>query len=265
MSRRKKSTIRKKQTKRPVAQKRDTLIRFKFGDVFPPGDVLSEWVASIGLAFNDIAYVHAQFDEAYSKPAYEYFYLLRISLSHFHEAAKFLDETKAIPDVRSYVDSLPKRTREHYADCLHRYRERKGVLGPIRNLSAFHYPELKVKQGSKKKRTMEKVLEGLADEQGAIFKAASGTIGDSRGLFADDIASRLFTHGTKSDEDLYAAHREIKEAITSFMRFANGALDEWWSRAGKRGVKFKVQPGKPLSYATLAESAGGNGGSVGNR
>jgi hypothetical protein len=58
----------------------------------------------------------------------------------------------------------------------------------------------------------------------------------------------------RSDEDLYAAHREIKEAITSFMRFANGALDEWWSRAGKRGVKFKVQPGKPPSYATLAES-----------
>ena len=243
-------------TKMPGARKPvDTLIRFKFGEVFPPGDPLSEWVATIALAFNDIAYVHAQFDDAYSKPAYEYLYLLRISLGHFHEAAKFLDETKSIPEVKSYLNSLPKRARDLHADCLRRYCERLGVLGPIRNLSAFHYPELKVKPGSNRKRPMERVLDGLADDYGEFFKAASGTVGDSRGLFADDFAGRLFAHGAKSDADLIAAHQEIKEAITSFMRFANFALDEWWVRAGKRGAKFTSRPGRPVSYATLEKEA----------
>ena len=98
---------------------------------------------------------------------------------------------------------------------------------------------------------MQRVLEGLADEHGSFFKAASGTIEDSRGLFADDIASRLFTYGDKGDANLYAGPTEIEEAISSFMRFVNRALDEWWFRAGKRGVKFKTRPGRPLSYAEL--------------
>jgi hypothetical protein len=103
-----------------------------------------------------------------------------------------------------------------------------------------------------KKRAMQKVLEGLADEHGSFFKAASGTIEDSRALFADDIASRLFTYGDKDDANLYAAHNEIEEAITSFMRFVNRALDEWWYRAGKRGARFTTRPGRPVSYAELA-------------
>ena len=111
---------------------------------------MSEWVATLALAFNDIAYVHTQLAATYAKPAHEYFYLLRMALSHFHEAAKFLDDTKAIPEVAAYVDSLRKEARELHADCIERYNRRKNTLGPIRNLSGFHYPELKITPGSKR-------------------------------------------------------------------------------------------------------------------
>jgi hypothetical protein len=74
----------------------DTLLRFRFGGVFPVDDPVSEWVATIALAFNDIALVHGQFDEAFEGPAFRYLYLLRISLGHFNEAAKYLDDTAEI-------------------------------------------------------------------------------------------------------------------------------------------------------------------------
>ncbi len=33
-------------------------IGFAFGRVFPADDLLSEWVATLALAFNDLAFVH---------------------------------------------------------------------------------------------------------------------------------------------------------------------------------------------------------------
>src|SRR5712692_2655204 len=95
----------------------DTIIEFRFGDMFPADDVVSEWLTTISLAFNDIAFIHSNLDAAFKGPAYGYFYLLRLSLGHFHEAAKYLDETEAIPELKTYVESLPTEVQAHYADC----------------------------------------------------------------------------------------------------------------------------------------------------
>jgi len=216
--------------------------------------VLSEWTATLALAFNDLAYVHRQFDETYSRPVFEYFYFLRVALGHFNEAAAYLDRTAAIPEVAAYAASLGTKERELYADCLRRYRSRESLIAQVRNLSAFHYPKLDPRR---QRRPVKSALADLADEDGSIFKAATGTIGESRLLFADDIASKLFQHGARDDADLLDAHGEIKEAIQSFMRFANGALDEWWTRAAKRGVRFVKRPGQPPSFGKLMESSGG--------
>jgi hypothetical protein len=32
-----------------------THLRFRFGEVFPAGDVLAQWIATLALAFNDLA------------------------------------------------------------------------------------------------------------------------------------------------------------------------------------------------------------------
>jgi hypothetical protein len=236
----------------------DTIIRFRFGDVFPADDFTSEWVATIALAFNDIAFVHSQFDEAYEGPAYRYFYLLRLSLGHFNEAAKYLDKTEAIPEVKAFVQTLPADVQAHYADCLRRYRERKGFLAQVRNLSVFHYPELKVASaGAGKPSLMRSILDGLADETTSLFKSKTETIGDSRVLFADDIVSRLFSRGAKNEDELLEHHIEIKEAITSYMRFANGAINEWLGRAIDAGVTLTYAPGSPPSFGRLVDGADG--------
>lgn len=55
----------------------------------------------------------------------------------------------------------------------------------------------------------------------------------SSGVVANslDANCRLFARGTTTDEELYQHHEEIREAIKSFMRFANGAINEWLGRA----------------------------------
>jgi hypothetical protein len=258
MSRKRGTQPKKRRNKQSAAPRQGaaplpTLIAFRFGDVLPPDDPLAEWVATLALAFNDISYVHTKFDEAFAGRAYEYLYVLRIALSHFKEAAEFLDKTSDAPFVIEFVKTLPQAARDRYEDSLRRYREQESRLAQIRNLAAFHYPELKVVAGQKRLREVQRVLTELEDERGFIFKAASGTVGESRMLFADDIAGRLFVRGA-DDNDLYAAHEEVKQAIESFMRFTNAALDEWWARVQAKGAVFTKTPGRPASLAErLAE------------
>jgi len=227
----------------------DTITRFRFGDVFPADDPVAEWVATITLAFNDIELVHGQFDEAFDGPAYRYLYLLRVALGHFNEAAAFLEATAALPEIHAFVRTLPDDVRASYKDSLRRYAERKSFLGQVRNLSAFHYPAMSRARG--RKRVMQRVLADLEDATTSMFRSASGTIGDSRQLFGDDIVSRLFTAGAKTDDELYDHHAEVREAITSFMRFANGAINEWFGRAIDRGVVFATEPGSPPSFGDI--------------
>jgi hypothetical protein len=195
------------------------------------------------LAFNDIAFVQSRFLQD-SAPAHEYLYFFRVAFAHFNEAARFLDSTSDVRAVAEYVQALPKAVRDDYDDCLHRYRGRESFVARVRNLSAFHYPELKLVPGQKKPRLMQQVLTGLTNERGSIFKAASGTIGDSRMLFADAIVTRLAGPGAQGHQDLLDAHADIAHAIQSFMRFANAALDEWWVRADTRGA-LQNEPGRP--------------------
>jgi hypothetical protein len=103
---------------------------------------------------------------------------------------------------------------------------------------------------------MRRALASLAEEHGWLYKAPTGTIRDSRLLFADDIEGVLFQRSTPTDADLYSAHEEIKAAMSSFMRFVNAALDEWWASAIGRGVAFPSRPGKPPSYGKLMEASG---------
>jgi hypothetical protein len=87
------------------------------GDVFPVDDLVGGWIATMLLAFNDIAFVHRHLDLSYGdRPAYEYLYFLRLAVGYFNEAATHLSRTENDPEVAAYVASVDDEAQELYAD-----------------------------------------------------------------------------------------------------------------------------------------------------
>jgi hypothetical protein len=207
-------------------------VGFVFGLAFPADDLLSEWTATLALAFNDVSLVYERMEADKDIP-HRFFYWLRLALAHFFEAAKYLDETAEVLEVKAFVGSLGNEAQEHYATCLARYREQQTPTQRLRNQAAFHYPRL---QPTRQNRPMKKVLAALAGEMGVIDKGAA--VRDSRLLFADDVVGRFFIEASGGEAELETVHPDIVVAITAFMRFTNLTLDEWFSRAGQRGVEF---------------------------
>ena len=63
--------------------------RFRFRDFFSPDEPLSEWVAILALAFNDLSLLHEQMQRD-AMTEHRFFYWLRLSISHFGEAGSYL-------------------------------------------------------------------------------------------------------------------------------------------------------------------------------
>lgn len=210
-------------------------IGFVFSMVFPPDDLLSEWVATLALAFNDLSLVHTRIEEDHATP-HKFFYWLRLAIAHFYEAGKFLDETSAIPEVAEFVAGLSPEAQGYFETCLTHHRERATPTLRLRNQAAFHYPTLSPDRAN---RPMKKVLESLSGETGQIDRGGSDTVRGSRLLFADDVVSRFFVQASGGEDALATVHPDIEAGITAFMRFTNAALDEWFFRAQeRRGAKF---------------------------
>lgn len=217
---------------------------FLFSTVFPADDLLSEWTATLALAFNDLSVVHVRMEEDHGAP-HKFFYWLRLAIAHFYEAAKYLDETSTIPEVTTFVAQLSPEAQGHFGACLSRYRERATPTLRLRNQAAFHYPALAPGRAN---RPMRKVLQGLAAETGQFDSGKTGQIRDARMLFADDVASSFFVQATGGEEALAAVHPDIEAGIASFMKFTNAALDEWFFRAQQRGAEFFDFGESPLPW-----------------
>jgi hypothetical protein len=202
--------------------------------VFPADDLLSEWTATLALAFNDLSLVHARMEEDHGTP-HKYFYWLRLAIAHFYEGAKFLDETSTIPEVAAFVAQLSPEARGQFEACMSRYRERATPTFRLRNQVAFHYPRL---APGRTNRPVRKVLESLAPEIGQFDSGGTGKIRDARMLFADDVTSEFFVQASGGHEALAAVHSDIEAGIGSFMKFTNAALDAWFFQAQERGAKF---------------------------
>jgi hypothetical protein len=205
------------------------------GLVFPADDLLSEWTATLAVAFNDISLVHEQLESDHETP-HKFFYWLRLAIAHFFEAAQYLDATSDIDEVKSFVSTLSAEAQGNYEACLAGYRTQQTPIQRLRNQAAFHYPRL---QPHRANRPMKRVLERLASETGQIEKSERGTVRGSRMLFADDIAGTFFMEASGGEHALEVVHRDIEAAITSFSRFTNAALEEWYFCAQRdRGATF---------------------------
>src|SRR4051794_33365935 len=104
-----------------------TYKRFRMGEAFPADDVVAEWLMTLALVSNDFALVATRMEEDAEEPSgYKFFYWTRLFISHFHEAALYLDDTKEIPEIKAYVASLDSPAPEHYAATLAAYAKRKS-------------------------------------------------------------------------------------------------------------------------------------------
>jgi hypothetical protein len=224
--------------------------RFKFEQMFPSGDVVAEWVATLALAFNDLSLVRVQMgNDMESK--HRFLYWLRLGIAHFAEAASYLRATSKIPEIAKFIESLPEDVREQHRKVLECYDRHEKVIERIRNEAGFHYPKLKIKKGQRRKRTIQAVLEALGANSGEIV---GEMIGDARFLFADDIASALVGRAltgrlTPSDrEDLEVLRQvstEIEEGIGAFVQFVSGVLARYIRLAIDQGAEWTPVPDPP--------------------
>jgi hypothetical protein len=208
---------------------------FQFGMVFPADELLSEWVATLALAFNDLSLVHVRIDEDQNTP-HKFFYWLRLGVAHYFEAGTYLSNTSELGEVREFVGSLEGKGQSLYEECLASFHAQQTALNRVRSQAAFHYPRL---QPGRTNRPMKAVLEELLPGVGLVDKGETGRVRDSRLLFADDIASAFFVKASGGMDRLEEVHTTIQSGIESFMQFTNVALDEWFARAeAERGAKW---------------------------
>ena len=68
-------------------------------------------------------------------------YYFRAAVGHFYEVAKHLDETENVPEVKTFVASLPQPAREAHDKVLALFRPHKALISNLRN-SVFDYPSM---------------------------------------------------------------------------------------------------------------------------
>lgn len=237
---------------------------FKFGEMFPADDILAEWIATLALAFNDLSLVRTQLgkDETVS---WRWFYWLRLGIAHFAEAARYIRETAENDAIAEFIGSLPEDAQAHYKDVVARYEAHGTVIERIRNEAGFHYPVLKIESSQRRKRPIQIVLAGLADQPGSV---EGETFGNARLLFADDVVAGLVIRAHGNDEALGApaeeqlrllgpVHLEIEKAIASFVSFTNDALQEYFKRRIADGASWERLP-ESLAVREPLENAGGD-------
>jgi hypothetical protein len=227
-------------------------VAFRIGEAFPADDLLSEWLVTLAVAMNDIAFVHARLEDDQDRDD-RAFYWQRLALAHFTEVGLFLSETREIEEVSAFVETLPADTRANYERCLDVFEEQRGRLFTIRNKTTFHYPELRLT--AQAERPVRRSLTELADERGVI---RPGSLRTGRALFGDDVIAALFARELGGLDALPEFYRRVGEGTTSFVRFTNLALDEYLARKHEEGVA--IENVEPVTTFNVVMPPGGEGG-----
>jgi hypothetical protein len=219
---------------------------FVIGDVFKADDPLAVWVATLGIAFNDLIHANNKVNDA--KTEWERLYEWRIATGHYNEMCLHLQRGSALPEVQRFLKSEPAVKARH-DDALVRYESLKRLTNRVRNEAAFHYA---YKSGQ---RAVARALRDLATTDGAMGGTASDKIKDSRQLYADDLAGQLVVHAAGGSLKAYAdAMARLGEGVAALGKFANGALDAYFMR---HQAALKSQP--PISTKTKKKAPGTTG------
>jgi hypothetical protein len=199
-----------------------TTWEFKFGDYFDAEDPVAVWACTLAIAINDVVYSNNKVIAAEDHP-WRRFYEWRVAVSHFNEACLHLHRSLSVVEIAAFLDGEPELRRLH-DELLERYEEIRKVLNRIRNEAAFHYP---YKSG---KRAVSKALGQLTDESTTMGAVGSTRMKDMRLNFADDVIVHMVVNATGGTEDAYAAAaKSLGEGVALFARFANHALDAYFT------------------------------------
>ncbi len=228
----------------------DTL-GFRLGDLFPADDPLSEWLLLLSMALNDVALVNDRLEREH-EILHAYLYWLRLGVAHFFEAAKLLKRGKDIPQVSSYVATLPADVRANYDRAISIYDEHHEQLKMMRDV-LFHYVRRWTRSGADPEPVIHLALERMADDHATL---GTGTLETARSLYADDVVAAIFTRATgvawedvtkdESQQHVGEVQLQIGEAVSAFVGFANPALMHHFGRAMSSGTpERRVEPIDP--------------------
>ena len=207
----------------------------RIGDVFRPGDVLAEWVATVGIAANDFATVGSWIAEP-DERARKHPYLFRVATSHFFEIAKYLALRRDEPSVAAFVASMGGDEARGYQAVLDTYERFRGTLSRIRDNSAFHYGPTEIKSRSP---LIRQALRAVADEPGVIsFSDEAVRFG-----FAGEAEAAIFTISCGGTDpysgEVEAILTEVAGAIIDFGAFAEAAVRQFLAQSG---VSVEIVP-----------------------
>jgi hypothetical protein len=195
--------------------------RFRIGDVFDAEDEVAVYLVNVAMGFNDIVYAVSK-GSGEGIEEWERFYWARLFAAHFHEAMDYVKRRSTQVVIRSFVERLAPATQAHYLAALEQYAALETRLGQVRSRTVFHY-----ETGGSAKH-VKAAIRRNADATGFIRSGADGSLFGSRNVFADTVLSSLLVGAAGGNgEAVSQLVSELLDAVQEFMRFVNGALDEW--------------------------------------
>ncbi|KAF1083994.1 hypothetical protein SPSYN_02906 [Sporotomaculum syntrophicum] len=201
-------------------------ICFKTAEVFKPDDILSHWIINLALIRNDLLYSNEYaFNHFEREAAVEngrFINYLRITLSHYIAAMKFLAEYHSEPEIIDFIETLDTQNKEKYSGIL------SNVI-PYDNSFVKNQCEPLVGATMHYTDNQEDINKYLASYQ-------EGTIvikGDNIRLvdleFADDCATYLsFTHLHSGETEAFC--KEIGNKFLELMSFIEEVIPVYLSQ-----------------------------------
>jgi hypothetical protein len=221
-------------------RERTLTARFKFGEVFPADQILSEWLAAISMAANDLITVHSNLADA-DEVSVRWYYL-RASAGHYYEAAQHLNRTAEEPAIKAFVASLPEAARDSYERTLELFRSNEPQISKMRQY-AFHYPQIVNPRQSGALLAARPLIDVLKQGQNYDTSMRLGKVRESRLTYADELTIGLVARQVGGPTNLERLNETIAEAVEALMRFINPALEEHFLRMGQAGAKVTYELG----------------------
>ena len=215
---------------------------FPIGEVFPAEDPVARFLSVIAMNTNDLIRVQLLFTE-HEEPGTRLL-LLRIDAALLWEIATFIDESRASPEVTTFLDGLPRRTRDLLSSAMEGVRGTGQTsfgkeLAHIRN-QMFHYPGIRTDRPDRE--PLHRALTSAADLTGSL---GGQPVENFRFGFADEIAVKLLSRSAAAeDAELAELAAELVIRTGAFREFADQAVSEYLSdpsRASKLHVTTEPQ------------------------
>ena len=196
---------------------------FRFADVFPPEDAVSQFLVGLCMAVNDVT-LSIKNDVALSEhgTAGEGNYSLYLMCAYYREAAKFLHLWLEDEQVAAFLEDLSPDHHKRLAKLRKSFTPWNGSfvqdsVKPVRDV-VFHYTTISPS-------TLRTCLERASDRRVDI-ELGAGTYRDSRYSFADEIlATYIHEAWGASESQLNAIVERVADLVLDLVYFTHAAVD----------------------------------------